>query len=221
MAVDEQSRRSPFRSLSLLISGGLAIAFVALLLWGTLTAAPGTSIDEQLAQNRSTPAPPYDLEVLEEGRLGERLAPKLAQVLADGRVNAAELRGTPHVLNFWASWCVPCREEAPLLQRSWEEARRAGVLFVGLNMQDVREDARAFLRDFDIDFLNIREQSDTIARRYEVRGIPETFFISAEGEIVGHVVGVVTAEHLRAGIAAAQDGRPVATTRGGDQRPTR
>jgi cytochrome c biogenesis protein CcmG/thiol:disulfide interchange protein DsbE len=221
MAGDEQGPRSPLRSVSVLISAGLALALIALLAWGTLTAAPGTRIDDDLAQGRPTLAPDYELEVLEPGRLGDRLGPKLGPALADGRLSGTELRGVPYVLNFWASWCVPCRDEAPLLQRSWERARRAGVLFVGLDMQDIRRDARDFLRDFDIDYLNIRDPGNGVARRYETTGIPETFFISARGEIVGHVVGVVTAEQMRAGIAAARAGRPAEAQQGGDQRPTR
>jgi cytochrome c biogenesis protein CcmG/thiol:disulfide interchange protein DsbE len=218
---DEQARRSPFRSVSVVVATGLALAFIALLAWGLLTAAPGTTIDDSLAENQATAAPGYDLEVLARGRLGDELGPKLAPALADGRLSAAELRGTPYVLNFWASWCGPCREEAPLLQRSWEQARRARVMFVGLNMQDIRRDARDFLRDFDIDYLNIRDPSNDVARLYETTGIPETFFVSARGEIVGHVVGVITADQMRAGIAAARAGRPAAPQQGGDQRRPR
>jgi cytochrome c biogenesis protein CcmG/thiol:disulfide interchange protein DsbE len=221
MAADEQTRRSSLRSVSVLISGGIALAFIALLAWGLLTAAPDTTIDDSLAENQATAAPGYELEVLERGRLGAKLGARLAPALVDGRLNSDELRGVPYVLNFWASWCIPCREEAPLLQRSWQQARRSGVLFVGLDMQDVRRDARDFLRDFDIDYLNIRDPSDDVARRYETTGIPETFFISARGEIVGHVVGVVTADQMRAGIAAARAGRPGAVQQGGDQRPAR
>ena len=199
----------------------LATAFVGLLLWGLTTAAPGTSIDEALARGDSAPAPAFRLEVLRRGNLGRRLTEQVDGALADGEVDVRELRGTPFVLNFWASWCVPCREEAPLLQRRWEEARKDGVLFVGLDMQDVREDARAFLDEFRIDFLTIRDGGNTIARRYETTGIPETFFVTARGEIVGHVIGVVSAEQLDDGIAAATRGRSRPAASGGDQRPTR
>ena len=199
----------------------LAVAFIGLLLWGLTTVAPGTSIDGTLARGAAAPAPAFRLEVLRRGDLGARLSQRLAPALDDGRISERELRGTPFVLNFWASWCVPCREEAPLLQRTWERARRQGVLFVGLNMQDVREDARAFLDEFDIDFLNIRDPTNSIARSYETRGIPETFFISARGEIVGHVVGVVSRQQLVGGIAAAVSGRARAAADGGEQRPTR
>ncbi|HEV2753505.1 MAG TPA: TlpA disulfide reductase family protein [Solirubrobacteraceae bacterium] len=199
----------------------LAGAFVALLVWGVLTAAPDGTIDDGLAQGRPAPAPGYQLEVLQRGRLGDDLDARLAPALADGQLAARELRGVPHVLNFWASWCVPCREEAPILQAGWEEGRRRGILFVGLDMQDVGQDARDFLADFALDYLNIRDRDDTVARRYGLAGIPETYFISAHGEVVGHVIGAITPPQLRAGMAAAATGRPAPTAAGGAQRSTR
>lgn len=201
--------------------GAVAGAFVALLVWGVLTAAPDSTIDDSLAGGRPAPAPGYRLEVLQRGRLGDELDALLAPALADGWVAAQELRGIPYVLNFWASWCVPCREEAPILQAGWEEGRREGILFVGLDMQDVRQDARDFMAEFEIDYLNIRDPSDTIADRYGLTGIPETYFISARGDVVGHVIGVVTAKQLREGIAAARRGTPSAAKQGGVQKPTR
>jgi cytochrome c biogenesis protein CcmG, thiol:disulfide interchange protein DsbE len=221
MTADANRKRSRLRTAAVVTTVVLATAFVALLLWGLTTAAPGTSIDEALARGEAAPAPAFRLEVLRRGNLGLRLSEQLTPALADGEVSVRELRGTPFVLNFWASWCVPCREEAPLLQRRWEQARKEGVLFVGLNMQDVREDARAFLGEFGLDFLNIRDEDNSVARRYEMTGIPETFFVTARGQIVGHVVGVVSRQQLDDGIAAARRGRPRPAAAGGDQRPTR
>lgn len=221
MSAEPEGALGPVRTIMMATAVVLAVAFVGLLFWGLTTVAPGTSIDGALARGAAAPAPAFRLEVLRRGDLGARLSQRLAPALEDGWISERELRGTPFVLNFWASWCVPCREEAPLLQRTWERARRQGVLFVGLNMQDVREDARAFLDEFGIDFLNIRDPTNSIARSYETRGIPETFFISARGEIVGHVVGVVSRQQLVDGVAAAVSGRPRAAADGGEQRPTR
>lgn len=200
---------------------GAALALVGLLAYGVLAKSPSKRIDEQLAQSQAAPAPGYRLRVIRPGTLGPRLQPGVAPALADGWVSPDELRGTPYVLNIWASWCVPCREEAPLLVREWRRARPQGVLFVGLDMQDVQEDARAFMDEFGVDYLNIRDPTNATMRRYGATGIPESYFISARGRVVAHVIGVVTEAQLRDGIAAARSGRPQTARQGGDRRPAR
>ncbi|MBA3422105.1 MAG: TlpA family protein disulfide reductase [Thermoleophilaceae bacterium] len=195
--------------------------FLALLAWGLLAKAPDDRIDQALARGKPSPSPELRLPVLERGKLGPRLSRSLALALADGRVDIQELRGIPVVLNYWASWCVPCREEAPLLERSWREQRDRGVLFLGLNMQDITGDARAFLREFDVSYVNVRDPTDRTARRWGATGIPETFFISARGQVVGHVIGVVSPEQMRQGLLAARTGRALGLRRGGAQGATR
>lgn len=212
-------RFSPLRSLTaglgVLAGGGLA----ALIVYGLVAQAPDTTIDESLARNRPVAAPSYRLAVLRHGALGSRLERRLGPALADGWVSPAELRGTPYVLNIWASWCEPCREEAPVLVAQWRRSRPRGVLFVGLDMQDAPEDARGFMDHFGIDYLNIRDRTNQTSRRYGATGIPETYFVSARGDVVDHVIGVVTTAQLRAGIRSAVSGRPRAATQGGRQRP--
>lgn len=200
---------------------GAAAGLIALLAYGVMARNPDTTIDDSLARNQPVPAPSFRLAVLRRGSLGTRLERRVAPALADGWVSPSELRGTPFVLNIWASWCVPCRDEAPELVRGWRRARPHGVLFVGLDMQDTPEDARDFMNHFGIDYLNIRDRSNATSRRYGATGIPETYFVSARGAIVNHVVGVITPTQLRAGVKAAVAGRPEAARRGGEQRPTR
>jgi cytochrome c biogenesis protein CcmG/thiol:disulfide interchange protein DsbE len=217
----DEERRGPLRIGGLVVAVLLAGGLIALLLYGVLTKAPNTTIDDALARHQATPAPAYRLPVLRAGTLGPVLAPRLRAALADDAVESRELRGTPYVLNFWASWCVPCREEAPRLQHGWRQSRPRGVLFVGLNMQDVTDDANDFLDTFGIDYLNIRDRSNDVARRYGLTGIPETYFVSARGNVVGHVIGVVSADQLREGIRAAISGRPRASREGGARKPAR
>lgn len=209
---------------SLALRGAAVLAvglFVALLAWGLFSQAPDDGIDQALATGKTSPPPELSLPVLQRGELGARLSRSLAPALADGRVDVRELRGTPVVLNYWASWCEPCREEAPLLERSWREGRDRGFLFLGVNQQDITGDARAFMREFDVSYLNVRDPTDRTARGWGATGIPETFFISAQGRVVGHVIGVVSPEQMRQGLIAARTGQALRLQQGGAQQTTR
>lgn len=213
---DAQGRRWPRVAA---ISG--ALAFVALLTYGLATSGTSTVIDESLARGEAEEAPAFDLPVLEPGELPAKLQLRLRAQLADGRLDLEELEGTPLVLNFWASWCTPCREEAPLLEASWGRYGKRGVLFLGLDMQDFSEDARSFLREFSITYPTIREPGNEVARSYGATGVPETYFIDIDGRVVGHVTGVVTRRQLANGIEAARSGQVAGTLAGGAVRPQR
>jgi cytochrome c biogenesis protein CcmG, thiol:disulfide interchange protein DsbE len=197
------------------------IGLTGLLVYGVTAQAPDRTIDDALARAEAVEAPGFELDVLQRGRVAGPLAPVVDRAAADGRIALAELRGTPVVLNFWASWCDPCRVEAPVLERGWRAASRQGVIVVGLDMQDVRDDAREFLREFSITYPNVHEAGKETSRHYGVTGLPETFFISADGLIVGHVIGALDRDQLAAGIAAARSGRPQHAAPGGEQLPTR
>lgn len=198
-----------------------AAAFVALLGYGLVARSPDTTIDDALAARRAPPAPALRLPVLNSGVVGDRLQPLWSRAARDGKIDLEELRGAPVVLNVWASWCIPCREEAPLLQRGWESARRQGVLFLGLNQQDARTDALTFVRAFAQDYPNVKDPSKQTSRRWGATGIPETYFITARGDIVSHVIGTVSAEQLDQGVSAARRTRPLGPQEGGDRRPAR
>ena len=196
------------------------VGFIALLAYGVVAQAPDTTIDDALARSETTAAPGFALASLQRGQPGA-LGSRWDRAAADDRVDLGELRGTPLVVNFWASWCDPCRTEAAVLERGWKRARERGVLFVGLNMQDVSQDARDFLAEFGLSFPNVRDPTNDTARAYGATGIPETFFISAKGKIVGHVIGTVSEVQLDRGVAAALSGRPQGADQGGEQRPSR
>ena len=211
-------RRAPLGKAAILL---VVAAFLGLLAYGLAQKAPADAIDDALARGEPAPAPALELPVLTRGEPGPALAGDVRRAALDGVISLPELRGTPLVLNFWASWCPPCREEAPLLERTWRLERRKGVLFLGLDQQDLSGDARAFVEELGLSYPTIRDESDDVGRAWGVTGLPETFFLSARGEVVGHVIGAVSEEHLRAGIAAARSGRPLDPLSGGDRRPTR
>lgn len=221
MSAEGRRHHHPVRTLLRTVGALAVVGFIALLVYGLVAQSPDSTIDDALAQARATSAPGFELDVLQRGRQPAGLRPIVDRAAADGRIALSELRGTPVVLNFWASWCDPCRVEAPVLERGWEQAQRQGVLFLGLDMQDVTDDAREFLREFDVSYLNVREGGKETARRYGATGLPETYFISARGHVVGHVIGALDTAQLRAGVSAARDARPAAASEGGDRQGTR
>lgn len=128
-------------------------------------------------------------------------------LMEDGELSLDDLRGTPVVLNFWASWCGPCEDEAPLFA---DAARRFEdeIHFVGVDIRDARSDAIAFVEKHDLRYLHVRDEDSKIYSDYGLTGQPETFFISSDGEIVEHVAGPVFADDLERLLAllGASDG---------------
>jgi cytochrome c biogenesis protein CcmG, thiol:disulfide interchange protein DsbE len=209
--------RSPARR-ALRAAGVLAaVAFVALLAYGLTTKATNSTIDDALSRGEAVPAPGFTLAALAAGRDAPAAWSRAA---ADGDVALRELRGTPLVLNFWASWCDPCRAEAKVLEAAWKR-QEGDVLFLGLDAQDAREDARDFIEQFGITFPHVRDPGNDTQRAWGVTGLPETYFIAADGRVVGHVIGTVDDAQLAAGVKAAQSGRPVGSEDGGEQRPVK
>src|SRR4051812_26087931 len=119
----ESPRRRRLARLPALLALLAVGALIALLAYGLGQQSPNDSIDGTLAQARAATPPSCELAVLQLGTLEPGLGRRLAPVLRDQRVSLSELRGLPVVLNFWASWCSPCRTEAPLLERGWRTAR--------------------------------------------------------------------------------------------------
>jgi cytochrome c biogenesis protein CcmG, thiol:disulfide interchange protein DsbE len=104
------------------------------------------------------------------------------------RIALDRFKGTPVVINFWASWCEPCRDEAPELART---ARKLGrtVTFLGVNILDGRDEALAYVKKYKIPYPSVRDARGIIAKRYEVTGAPETVFIDRDGNVVGKYIG--------------------------------
>lgn len=100
------------------------------------------------------------------------------------KVELKEFNGKPLVINFWASWCGPCREEMPFLQKSWNEYKDKGVAFLGINVLDEEKSAKDFINVFGISYPNLKDSTGEVANLYGVIALPVTLFIDKEGKIV-------------------------------------
>src|SRR5690606_9804248 len=109
-------------------------------------------------------------------------------------ISLADLKGQGVVLNFWASWCDPCRDEAALLEATWRREQGNGIVFLGLDYLDQEPAAKAYLAEFDITYPNGPDLQSAAARRYGIKGVPETFFIDGEGNIQEIVIGPIVGE---------------------------
>ncbi|HZG35051.1 MAG TPA: TlpA disulfide reductase family protein [Gaiellaceae bacterium] len=141
-------------------------------------------------------------------RAGEKPAApvfRLARLAGEGELSLDDLRGKAVVLNFWASWCGPCKEETPLLERTWQRWRDRDVVFVGVNVKDFRGDALEFLGDYGVTYPNVYDGKGWTVGRFGVTGFPETYFLDAQGRVVFRVAGPVDEGDLEQGIAAARD----------------
>jgi len=132
------------------------------------------------------PAPAFDLERLD----------------APGRVRLADLSGKVVIVNFFASWCIPCKEEAPALVRVWERYRTSGVVFVGIVYQDSPQAAKDFHERLGQTWPAALDDSGRTALAFGVFGVPETYFIGKDGIIEGRHIGPIDEATLIRGIEA-------------------
>ncbi|MBI4561552.1 MAG: TlpA family protein disulfide reductase [Candidatus Rokubacteria bacterium] len=146
--------------------------------------------------------------------IGKPVPPFALDLFDGGRFELEAQRGKVVVVTFWASWCVPCREEAPLLEAAWRASRDRGVVFVGVNVQDQEPAARRFIEEFGLTFPNGPDPGSRIAVDYGVYGIPELFFVDGSGGITYKHIGVIGASLLqtkldeaRRGLMSREEGR--------------
>lgn len=126
----------------------------------------------------------------------------LTRIDRPGKLQLASLRGKVVILNFWASWCAPCKQEAPTLARASKQyAGRAVVL--GVDVNDFAGDARRFAHKYGLSYPLVHDNHNVTSPKYGLTGLPETFFIDRRGRLVVHVPGEVAAAQIRNGVEEA------------------
>lgn len=113
------------------------------------------------------------------------LAPQFEIKTFDGQTyNLADLKGKPVVVNFWASWCIPCRDEAPALQALWEKYKEQGLIVIGVDYVDTETEAKKFMQEFGMTYPTGPDLGTAISSKYKITGVPETYFITREGKLL-------------------------------------
>ena len=173
-----------------LVAQGVAVGLVALLfilLAWTLLTEEGGNLAAAAARGERPQAPDFTLERLDR----------------KGELTLSSLEGNAVVLNVWASWCIPCKEEAPFLERVWQQNRQRGLVVVGLDAKDFRSDARRFAERFRLTFPIVYDGPGDTLGGYGVTGFPETFVLDRRGKVVEAFAGAVNADEDRARLRAA------------------
>ena len=113
-------------------------------------------------------------------------------------LSLSNFKGKPIVLNFWASWCQPCKDELPLLENAWKQlqAQKKDIVFLGIDFQESSSDATSFLQQYGITYLAGLDINGSIASKYRVTSLPQTIFISRDGSITSREPQELTAQEL-------------------------
>lgn len=171
------------RLIGLIAGAVVALLIVILLVVGLMNRGTSTAIDDALETGQRPPAPALTLPVLVSG-------PGIPPVGKD--LSLADLKGDVVLLNLWASWCGPCKEEAPVLEDIWRRYRAKGVTVLGIDIQDLSSDAREFIREYGLTYPSLRDGTDESKSALEATGVPETYLIDRKGRIALHIAGPVS-----------------------------
>lgn len=139
----------------------------------------------------------WKLANVQRSQISSGAAPDFTLTSFEGNtITLSKLRGKVVVVNFWASWCSPCRLEAPYLERIWQKYKDRGVVVIGVGYVDTEPKTLAYLKEFDITYFNGPDLGMRISQAYNIKGVPETYFVSKNGEVWGNTIGPLISPQL-------------------------
>jgi cytochrome c biogenesis protein CcmG/thiol:disulfide interchange protein DsbE len=158
------------------------VGLLALILTQLLTPAPKAAVSDPLVGH---PAPDFSLAML---------LPHSNKTM----LSLSHFKGKPLVLNFWASWCAPCKEELPLLESTWKRMQAQGkdVIFLGIDFQESKSDAANFLQTYGITYPTVLDATGSVASKYSIASLPDSIFIDRNGTVLSKVAREITAQAL-------------------------
>jgi cytochrome c biogenesis protein CcmG, thiol:disulfide interchange protein DsbE len=128
--------------------------------------------------------------------VGHKAADFTLELFNGDKLKLSDLRGKAVLLNFWASWCIPCKDEAPALEGAWRKYKDKPVVFIGIDVWDDKSSALTYLKQFDGGYMNGIDPKGKIAVDYGVGGVPETYFIDTSGKVIDKYIGPLTEEMI-------------------------
>jgi cytochrome c biogenesis protein CcmG/thiol:disulfide interchange protein DsbE len=166
---------------------GVVVALLGLLVW-KLATDEGSGVAQALEEGKVVDAPNFTLPRLDR----------------EGELTLSSLRGKAVVINFWASWCEPCKQEVPVLEAAWRKYRSRGLVVVGIDAQDFKGDARRFMRKYGMTYPVVHDGPGETLGDWDLTGFPETFFVDRRGRLVGRrVTGEIDRRTLQENIELA------------------
>lgn len=158
-----ESKRSPWTFVAL----AMLLALIALLVYGVVVKTGGNKYDNALAEGKRLPAPERRVRVLNDSRMA----------------SLADYRGKVVLFNFWASWCEPCKEEAPAIERAYRKYAKQGLVVLGADVDDLSKDANEFIIKNHLTYPSLRYSSSDATKDFGTKRIPETFIIDRNGNV--------------------------------------
>lgn len=165
-------------------------ALIGLLVYGVTSQAPNRTLDEQVASGVHPPAPD-----------AAHMLPRLG---SSGKTSLKAFRGKVVLLNFWASWCVPCQHEAPLLAKAERQLSGHGATVLGVTFEDASTDSESFMRKYKLTYPSLRDSTGEFASAFGTRQVPESFLINRTGDIVAIARGEIGEPFVKRAVSLAE-----------------